>query len=95
MLSASIHCNQCESVSSVVRGGEDSRRIVITVTNISNYLCEDDFFSSIVGNISYYFSRESDIYGKKTCVKYLFCLGLFFNFFVVSLVSLFASLSTL
>ena len=80
VVSGGDHTDQGKQVGYVMWCGEDSCCIVVTVTNVSRNFGKDDFFSTIEGNVSFQFSRESNICKKKTffiCknTSSFFCFG--------------------
>ena len=54
-----------KQVSSIIRGGEDPCRWVVTVTDVCDDFCEDNFHSVSEVNVTIDLSIESDIWGEK------------------------------
>ena len=66
MVPAVRHRNQRKLVRSVMWRGEDSCRVIVTVTNVIDDVVEHDFVVSVELNLSGKLNVERHIYRKKT-----------------------------
>ena len=62
MSSVLRHRHQCKRVRSVVRDGEDSRGIVVTVTNVTDDVVKQQRVSRIERNMSGDLNAEGDVW---------------------------------
>ena len=61
-------------VRSIVRSREDSRRSVITGSDVSDDVIKHDLVSAIKLNLTHYFSTKGNICGQNTLEFFCFCI---------------------